>query len=92
MPERNWRSLRWSQFSGSEKFWFIVMCVALALILIAAGVDGAGVIAVPEFAVLVLAAVDVYAAYRTVTDLGMFIEDDEPDDEDESEDDGENAH
>ncbi len=91
MPKRNWRSLKWSKFCRSEKFWFIVMCVVLALILIAAGVDGAGVMEVPDWAVLALAAVGVYAAYRTVTDLGMFTEDDEPDAEDEDEEDGENA-
>ena len=47
MSKRNWRNLQWRKMHYDQKLWFILMCLLLLLILVAAALDGMEIIKYP---------------------------------------------
>ena len=65
-----------------QKLWYILMCLLLLLILVAAALDGMGIIKIPDWAALLWVAVSLYTVYRNVYGLHMY-DDSEADDDDD---------
>ena len=83
MSKRNWRNLQWRKMHYDQKLWFILMCLLLLLILVAAALDGMEIIKIPDWAALLWVAVSLYTVYRNVYGLHMYDDSEAADDDDD---------
>ena len=78
MAKGDWRNLSWKHLTPSQKGWWIAMLALLAVLLAAACLDGMGLVDIPNWAALGVAALGGFVVYRNVTGLGLY--DDGPED------------
>lgn len=62
--KKNWRQMKWKDFSGTQKAWFIIMCLVLAAILVAAGLSTSETAEIPDWIALCLVIAGVWAVCR----------------------------
>lgn len=47
--KKNWRQTYWKDFTTKQKWWFVIMCVSLFIVLVIAGLSTTEVIAIPDW-------------------------------------------
>lgn len=87
MAKRDWRNMKWGRMGISEKAWFIVICILLAVLLIFIYLDGTNTVDIPDWAILTWVVIALYSAYKNVVGNDLFNDDDLADDSDPDEDD-----
>lgn len=89
MIMKNWRSRQWHDYSKSEKFWFIMLCIWLVVLFVMAGVDGVlEEVSTPRWVAVIWMIIALFILYKALPMCGWLYdngndEDDEDDEDDE---------
>lgn len=61
---KNWRQTKWKDFSGSQKTWFVILCLVLAAILVTACLSTSETAEVTDWIALCLVIAGVWAVCK----------------------------
>ena len=79
MASNNWRNLRWNKLTGSQRFWFVLMCLFLVGLIVLYVVDSTTEFETPQWLGISIAISGLYITYRSTNVLHMW-DDSETDD------------
>lgn len=85
MASNNWRNLRWNKLTGSQRFWFVLMCLFLVGLIVLYVVDSTTEFETPQWLGISIAISGLYITYRSTNVLRMWDDSETDDDNDDIE-------